>query len=509
MPTIWRKVMLELEMRNITKKFPGVLALENVSLEVERGSIHGLVGENGAGKSTLIKILSGAYIADTGKIIFENTEIVHPTPLSMIDKGIAVIYQELMLLKHATVAENIYLGRQPRKNGFIDYVKMKKDAADILEKLDLPLNPCTKVDSLSIACRQMVEIAKAMSKNAKLIVLDEPTAVLSEKELDGLFHLVKQLSGQGVSFIYISHRLKEIFDLCTDLTILKDGRVVEHGKTEDYTIDKLVCKMVGRDMKNIYPKRTVAPRNEEVLRVSNLERKGSFHNVSFSLKRGEILGFAGLAGSGRTEVMRAIMGIDPVDQGEIYHEGEKVTFKNPQEAIKDGFGLVPEDRKNQGLFLKQNMIFNAGIAALKSFMRSYVINIGKEKDNALKYISELHVHPESPHVIVSSMSGGNQQKIVLAKSLATGCKILIVDEPTRGVDVGAKQEIYSIFNDLVQKEGLSILMVSSELPEVLGMCDRILVMNEGTVAGIVNANMATEESLMALATRNTIRICFK
>ena len=492
--------MLELGMYHITKRFPGVVALDDICFEVEKGAIHALVGENGAGKSTLMKVLSGAYVADCGNVCIEGEEIKNFTPVSMINKGVAVIYQELMLLSNCTVAENIFLGRQPRnKLGMVNYAKMFDETAKIFEKLHLHLDPKAIVKDLSVASRQMVEIARAMSRNAKIIVLDEPTAVLSEKELEGLFSLVHELSEKGITFIYISHRLQEIFTLCTTLTILKDGRVVESGKVQDYTIDKLVSKMVGRDMANIYPSKDNRRTGPEILKVNKLGRNGIFKNISFSIKQGEIFGLAGLAGSGRSEILRAIMGADPIDEGEVQICGKPVKFKRPGNAIKMKLGIVPEERKTQGLLLKQNMIFNTTLSSIGKFTKNHLINIQKEKTATENYIEKLHIRPNSPNIVVSSMSGGNQQKVVLARWLASDCKLLLVDEPTRGIDVGAKQEIYNIINELVKK-GMAVLMVSSELPEILGICDRVLVMNDGNAAGIVDVRNTDEEQLMRLAT---------
>lgn len=488
-----------LRMEHITKAFPGVIALDNISLTVKRGSIHALVGENGAGKSTLVKILSGAYSLSCGRVFIEDEEITGITPAKMIEKGVAVIYQELMLLNHRTVAENIYLGNYPKKNGFIDYGTMDKNAEEIISSLKMDLDPKAVIRDLSVAKRQMVEIAKAMSRNAKIIVLDEPTAVLGESELKGLFDIVKRLSAQGITFIYISHRLKEIFELCTTLSIMKDGKMVESGKVEDYDTDKLIRLMVGRDMANIYPQKASSP-GEEILSVEGLSRGTVLKNVSFNLRKGEILGIAGLAGAGRTEVLRAIIGADKVEEGVIRLEGKKQCFRSPKDGIKAEMGIVPEERKTQGLLLKQNIIYNVGIAGLKKFKKYGLLNKRLEEKAARSYIKLFHIRPSMPKAITKNMSGGNQQKVVLAKCLHTDCKILLVDEPTRGIDIGAKQEIYQILNELVE-EGMSIIMVSSELPELIGMCNRILVMCEGRITGTIKAEEASEELLLSYATR--------
>ncbi|MDD3413761.1 MAG: sugar ABC transporter ATP-binding protein [Lachnospiraceae bacterium] len=488
-----------LRMEYITKAFPGVLALDNISLSVEKGAIHALVGENGAGKSTLMKILSGAYTLSCGQVFIENEEIKGITPALMIEKGVAVIYQELMLLTHQTVAENIYLGNFPKKNGLVDYKRMEENAQKILNELKLDLSPKAIIQDLSVAKRQMVEIAKAMSRNAKIIVLDEPTAVLGESELRGLFEIVKRLSKQGITFIYISHRLKEIFELCTSLTILKDGKVVESGKVEDYDTDKLIKLMVGRDMSHIYPPKKNHPQ-EVILTVDGLTRGKELQNVSFNLRKGEILGIAGLAGAGRTEILRAIIGADKYEKGVIKIDGVEKKFNSPKEAIKAELGIVPEERKTQGLMLKQDITYNVGIAALDNFKRGGLLRPKLEVEAAKKYINMFHIRPSITNILTMNMSGGNQQKVVLSKWINANCRILLVDEPTRGIDIGAKEEIYQILNGLVER-GMSIIMVSSELPELLGTCDRIMIMCEGRMTGMLDANDATEELLMTYATK--------
>ena len=489
-----------LKMNHISKSFPGVKALDDISISVKRGEIHALVGENGAGKSTLMKILSGAYSLDKGEIIIDGEKIENTTPAKMIEKGIAVIYQELMLLPHRTVAENIFLNRYPKnKMGKIDYKRMEEDTKKVIKELQLDLDPRAVVEDLSVAKRQMVEIAKAMSRNAKIVVLDEPTAVLGDNELEGLFRIVKNLAAEGVTFIYISHRLKEIFELCTSLTIMKDGQLVESGPVQNYTTEILVSRMVGRDVKDIYPKRERKCGNV-VLSIRNLTRKGAIENINFDLHKGEILGIAGLAGAGRSEILRAIIGADPIDEGNIELEGKPVKFKNVKEGILAGLGIVPEERKAEGLMLQQNMIFNMTIPALRKYKNKFgTLMLRKEAEITKKYIQMFHIRPGIPDTITSFMSGGNQQKVVLSKWIAADCKILLVDEPTRGVDVGAKEEIYEILNQLIEK-GLSIIMVSSELPELLGTCDRIMVMNEGKQTGLFDIEECSEETLMTFAT---------
>ncbi len=491
-----------LKMNHISKSFPGVKALDDISIELDDGDILGLVGENGAGKSTLMKILSGAYTLDEGEIIINGEKIEHPTPAAMIERGVAVIYQELMLLPHFTVAENIYQERYPMTSfGRIDFARMNADAQEVLDRVNLPVDPKDYVKDLSVAKRQMVEIAKALSKNAKIIVLDEPTAVLADEELKTLFELVKKLSSQGISFVYISHRLKEIFELCNKITIMKDGRLVENGVTADYDTDKLVEKMVGREMGDIYPPRDVKI-GDVVLKVEGLTRKGVLDNVSLELRQGEVLGLAGLAGAGRTETLRAIIGADKIDEGRITLFGEEKKFGTISDALLAGFGIVPEERKTEGLQLNNSVVFNISLPALHLYSNKFgKIIIKKERDTADEYIDVFQIRPGDKDLNVKFMSGGNQQKVVLAKWIAANCKILLVDEPTRGVDVGSKREIYTILNSLLE-QGLSIIMVSSELPELIGTCDRICVMNEGHIAGELTKDEFSEEKIMKYATRD-------
>ena len=488
-----------LQMKGISKSFPGVKALDDVTFSVKKGEIHALVGENGAGKSTLMKVLSGSYTADEGEIVIDGEKILNPNPALMIEKGVAVIYQELMLLKYRTVAENIFMGRYPKnKFGFVDYKKMRDDSIRILKELELNLDPDAVISDLNIAKRQMVEIAKAMSKNAKIIVMDEPTATLGEAELEGLFLTIRRLSKKGITFIYISHRLKEVFEICTSLTIMKDGAVVESGAVSDYDVNELVTKMVGRDVSNMYPANTRKP-GEVILKVEGLTRKGKFSDISFNLRRGEILGIAGLVGAGRTEILRALIGADHYDSGTITIDGMEKKIKCPTDGINAKLGIVPEDRKGQGLFLKQNIIYNISIASLKQFISGIIINPVKERKTAKKFVDMFHIRPGHLDTTVVNMSGGNQQKLIISKWLTSNLKILLIDEPTRGIDVGSRQEIYAILNDLVLK-GMSIIMVSSELPELLGMCDRIMVINEGRKTALVDRFDAKEELLMRYAT---------
>ncbi len=488
-----------LEMINISKTFPGVKALQNVSFSVAKGEVHGLVGENGAGKSTLMKVLSGAYISDSGGIKIDGSPVKDINPNLMIQLGVAVIYQEFMLAPHLTVAENIFLGRMPLKSfGRLDWEKMRRATVEISGQLELDLDPDARVKDLSVAKRQMVEIAKAMSKNARIIVLDEPTAVLGENELQGLFKLVRKLSEAGVSFIYISHRLNEVFEITDRVTIMKDGQVVGTDETRNLNTARLVKGMVGRELKDIYPVRTCKPGDEAII-VEGLNRGKALKDINFMVCKGEVVGFAGLAGAGRSEVIRAIAGADAVDSGEIKIFGRSFTPKSPKDAIKLGIGILPEDRKTEGLFLGQTVAFNTTISSFKEFIRRNIIGLKKEKRIAEEYINKLNIRPFNPSAKVRNLSGGNQQKVVFAKWLNAKCKIMLIDEPTRGIDVGAKQEIYRLIADLVEK-GVTVVVVSSELPEILGLCDRILVMHQGSIVANLHSSIATEELIMRYAT---------
>jgi ribose transport system ATP-binding protein len=493
---------LILEMRGIDKSFPGVQALRSVSLTVGRGEVLGLVGENGAGKSTLIKILSGAYTRDQGEISIGGQVIETASPHEMIERGVAVIYQEPSLAPHLTTAENIFMGRLPRtKFGLIDWPKLDHDTLAVGLKLGLNLRPRTRVQYLSVAQRQMVEIAKALSRDARLIVLDEPSAVLGEAELAGLFALIRRLAERGVAFIYISHRLNEVFEIAERVTVMKDGQVVGSDAVQNLTPARLIKLMVGRELSEIYPSRT-AMFGREALAVRGLTRRGSLHEVSLNVREGEILGIAGLAGSGRTEILRAILGADPLDAGQIEIFGRPVRIKSPRQAIELGLGLLPEDRKTEGLLLRQTVGFNMTIARLKQFAPQGILQLAAERKKVQDYIERLNVRTPGINTRIRSLSGGNQQKCVFAKWLNADCRILLADEPTRGVDVGAKREIYQLLADLAAR-GVAIVMVSSELPEILGLSDRVVVMREGHVMATLNRGEATEERIMHYATGHT------
>lgn len=489
-----------LKMVGIEKSFPGVKALQKVTFEVQRGEVHGLVGENGAGKSTLMKILSGAYRADHGIIAFDGTIRTNAMPSEMIECGLAVIYQEFAQAEHLSVAENIFLNRLPRNaGGLVDWRKARADAAEYMNRLGFMIDPETEISKLSVAQRQMVEIARAVSQNAKLIVLDEPSAVLGDSELEKLFVTIRSLQNEGVSFIYISHRLKEVFDICQSATVLRDGQVMKSEPISEWTTETLIQSMVGRSISDFFPNRN--PNfGDEVLRVKNLTRKGVLKDISLHLRAGEILGICGLAGAGRSELLRAIVGADPIDGGEIELHGKPVRIPSPRAAVRYGLGFAPEDRKTEGLFLARSVKFNITISRLKEFLNVSLINLLQERDRVNELSRAFRVKTPTIETPVGNLSGGNQQKCVLAKQINAKCDILLVDEPTRGVDVGAKREIYDLLVDLTEREGLAIIIVSSELPEIIGMCDRVLVMREGELTAEFLRTDVTEEGIMKHAT---------
>jgi ribose transport system ATP-binding protein len=490
---------IEVRMRNISKEFDGVQALSNVDFTIKGGEIHALVGENGAGKSTLVKILSGAITASKGTISINGKVHNITSPRVSRDLGISVIYQEFVLARHLTVAENIFLDRlTDNKLGVINWKKLFREADELLKKLgfdDIKSNQ--KVASLSVAYQQVVEICKSLSRNAKVLVLDEPSAVLTFSEIEKLFELLRGLKQQGIAIVYISHRLNEIFELCDTVTILKDGCLV--GDFDVKSLDKksLVDKMVGREFSTMFPKRD-AEIGEVVLRVQNLNAGRLVNNVSFSVRKGEVLGFAGLVGAGRTETMRALFGIDRVDSGVIYYKGNKTSFKQPYQAVKKKFGFLPEDRKLQGVLFNRTIRENTTLSSLKKVAIFGILQHKKEKEFTKAILQKLAAKYNKVDDKVSSLSGGNQQKVALAKWLAADCDLIVLDEPTRGVDVGAKTEIYKNINYLA-KQGVAIIMISSEMEEVTNFCDRVIVMRHGSIVGELNVGEMTEQNIARLS----------
>ncbi|HLJ54336.1 MAG TPA: sugar ABC transporter ATP-binding protein [Chthonomonadaceae bacterium] len=489
-----------LEMRNISKQYPGVKALDEVSLTVGAGEIHALLGENGAGKSTLMKILAGAQSKDQGEILLNGSLVNIASPQKAMDLGISIIYQEFNLVPYLSAGENIYLGREPRGAlpGFVDFKMLYREAQAVIDSLGVRFDARTPVNQLSVAQQQMVEIAKATSKKSKIIVMDEPSATLTDHELKALFDLARKLRAEGVSIVYISHRLEEVFEVCDRATIMRDGHWIATKAVADLTREEIIRLMVGRELKDAIPK-VPATLGEPALTVRNVNRTGVLHDVSFEVRKGEVLGLAGLVGAGRTETARVIFGADAMTSGSIEVLGKKVNIRSPQDAIKHGIGLVTEDRKQQGLVLGMAVRENTTLANLDLLAVMGFIKRGEENRVAEKYRADLSIRTPSIEQVVQNLSGGNQQKVVLAKWLFTGSKVLIFDEPTRGIDVGAKSEIYKLMNELAAK-GVAIIMISSELPEILGMSDRILVMHEGRITGELMRAEATQEKIMHLAT---------
>lgn len=488
-----------LEMKHIVKSFGGVHALQDVSIQIRQGEIHALVGENGAGKSTLMKILSGAYRKDSGEIYIDGKPVDISVPRDAMNYGIAVIYQEFTLASDLTVAENIYIDQLSTGKGLINWKELNKKASEQLSLLGFSdISPKARVGDLSVGYQQVVEICKNLSREVKILVLDEPTAVLTFAEIKRLFQVLQKLRDQGVSIIYISHRLNEIFELCDRISVLKDGQYVGTVETKDVDKNELVSMMVGRTMNQMYPTRQ-AKVGEEVLRVEKLCAGKMVQEVSFSVRAGEILGFSGLVGAGRTETMRAIFGASAVESGKIIYLGKETRFRNPGEAIEQGLGMVPENRKEQGVLLQQSIRMNSTLTVLGSKISKFgVISHKKEKKFAADLLKSIATKYGSLEDNADSLSGGNQQKISLAKWMAADCKCIIFDEPTRGVDIGAKVEIYNIMNELAEA-GVAIIMISSEMPEIIGMCDRAIVMRCGKVSAEYLREDITEDNLIKAA----------
>lgn len=489
-----------LQMKSITKTYPGVRALDSVDFEVAKGEIHALVGENGAGKSTLMKILAGAQPMDSGGILIEGKPVHITSPQRAMEFGISIIYQELNLVPYLNAAENIFLGREPRGvlPGFVNFPVMYAEAQKVTDNLGVKLNVRLPVNRLSIAQQQMVEIAKATSRNATIIAMDEPSATLTEHELRSLFDLIRSLKQQDVSIVYTSHRLEEIFEIADRVTVLRDGHLVGTKHISETDRDDIIRMMVGRELKEKIPKQA-AEIGQPALTVKNLTRKGVLEDINFTVNRGEVLGVAGLVGAGRTELARAIFGADAYDSGEVQLNGTRVDIRSPRDAIRMGIGLVTEDRKALGLILGMVVRENISLANLNPLTWLGFVNRREEKRVAAQFVEDLMIKTPSVEQQVQHLSGGNQQKVVLAKWLFTQSKVMIFDEPTRGIDVGSKVEIYQLMNRLAAN-GVAIIMISSELPEILGMSDRILVMHEGRIAGELSREEATQEKIMHLAT---------
>lgn len=497
-----------LEMRSITKEFPGVRALDGVTFDLVGGECHALVGENGAGKSTLMKILFGVYPygSYSGEILIDGQVKRFRNVQDAESAGIAIIFQELSLIKELSVAENIFLGNLPSRFGIVDWDLMNRKTKELLEQLHLSISPQTLVGDLSIGKQQLIEIAKALSKNAKILVLDEPTSALTESETEHLFKILRKLKAQGVGLIYISHKLEEVFSISDRITVLRDGKTVATKRTEEFTKDEVISLMVGREVENIFPESTHEPESE-ALRVENLTvydptlpDKKVVDDVSFSVRKGEVVGIAGLMGAGRSELLMAIFGSwQGKRTGKIFVEGKEVSINSPTDAIQAGIGFVTEDRKRYGLILDKSIVENITLASLKEVSGRFLTDQLRETTATKNLMSTLRIKASSPLTITGTLSGGNQQKVVLGKWLLTKPKILFLDEPTRGIDVGAKQEFYLQINNLA-KQGLAIVLVSSELPEVLGLADRVLVLHEGKLTAQFSKHEVTPEKVMMAAT---------
>jgi ABC-type sugar transport system ATPase subunit len=484
-----------LELKNVSKKFPGVQALDNARFDVLPGEVHALLGENGAGKSTLIKIVSGVHKPDAGEIFIDGQRVSFNNPREAQAKGVATIYQELILYPQLTVAENIFMGHAPRGMlGMVNWGEMRKQARDVLHSLEIyDMDVNSKVGAMSIGKRQRVEIAKALSQNARILIMDEPTAALTEADVQRLFGIVRLLRERGVSIIYISHRLEEVFMLADRVTVLRDGQYVGTKPVKDTNEGELISMMVGRTIDNLFPK-LPAKMGETVLKVEKLWHKPMTRGVSLELRGGEIVGLAGLVGSGRTELAHVLFGVTPAQSGKITLEGKPVQIKNPGQAMHLGIAYVPEDRGNQGLIKQMRVRENVSLAVLRSMVKNGMIDSAAERQLAAHSIEQLGIRTPSAEQVVNKLSGGNQQKVVVSKWLASKPKLLIMDEPTRGVDVGAKAEIHHLISELAQ-QGLAILMISSELPEVMGMSDRILVMREGLIVAEFSRQEVTQEKI--------------
>lgn len=487
-----------LRMHDIDKSFPGVHALDHVSFDVEAGTVHALVGENGAGKSTLMKVISGSYLPDSGTMEVFGERRTFRSPAEAQHHGISMIHQELAIVPERTVASNVFLGREPRMLGglFIDREELNARTQALLDRLDVRVGPEDVVSRLSIAQQQMVEVAKALSYNARIIIMDEPTSSLTERETATLFRTIKELRDDGITVIYISHRMEEIFEIADRVTVLRDGQTIRTDATADLDADTIVSSMVGRTIEDIFPKREV-PIGEVILEVEGLSG-GRFREVSFNLRAGEILGVSGLVGAGRSEMVKGLLGIDPITGGRIRIGGEEIVAPSVDDMMRRGCAFVPEDRKSEALFLGMSVRDNLGISMLHRLFRSGFLRFRRLEEMVREYIRRLRIQTPGSGQIIRNLSGGNQQKVIIARCLALTPSVLILDEPTRGIDVGAKAEIHSIIGDLAAK-GVGIIMISSELPEILGVADRVLVMKEGRLVAEMDRGEASEDAIMQRA----------
>lgn len=487
-------------MKNISKNFPGVKALDHVQFELRSGEVMALLGENGAGKSTLMKILSGVYTRDEGSLEIFGKEYGDLTPRQAQEIGVAIIHQELNMCRHLSVAENMFLGREKVKAGVLSNAQMEEEAARILEELKIDMDPGQVVGELPVSKQQMVEIAKALSTHARILIMDEPTSALTAGEIEDLFRIIRDLKAKGCGIVYISHRLEELSHIVDRVTIMRDGQFITSMNFRDTTLDEIIANMVGREIKEKFP-RVSCKKGKKVLEVRNLNAGHMVRNVNFSLYEGEIVGFAGLMGAGRTETTRAIFGVDPKEGGEIILDGKPVTIRKPEDAIRAGIVLAPEDRKKDGLCTKLSIRHNIALPNLDLLCNKFgVINSQKELEMCDRVVENLKVKTPSVEVNTGNLSGGNQQKVVVGKWLARNSRVVIFDEPTRGIDVAAKVEIYNLMNDL-KKQGIAVMFVSSEMPEVMGIADRLIVMCDGRITGEMSAEEATQSGILTLATQ--------
>ena len=484
------------ELKGIHKSFYGVEVLHGVDLYLKPGSVHALMGENGAGKSTLMKVLAGVHKCDAGEVVINGKKVEIDSPAKAQELGIAMIHQELSPVNEMSVAENIFLGREPSKMGFVNYAQLYRQTAELLEDLKIHINPKSKMKTLRVADQQMVEIAKAISQNAQIVIMDEPTSAITDNEVDSLFRMIRDMTARGVGIVYISHKMDEIFRICDEITVLRDGTNVNTWKTSEVDNETLIRSMVGRELKEQFPKVTV-PIGETVLKVEHLTLPGQYEDISFELHKGEILGFVGLVGAGRTELMHSLFGMTRPESGKITLHGEEVSFKSPRDAIKHGIAYVTEDRKGEGLVLPMSVHHNTTLAALSDFVRTGLLQDRKENHVVGEEVDHLGIKVHTVRQAVKSLSGGNQQKVVLAKWMITHPRIIIFDEPTRGIDVGAKAEIYKIMCNYVA-EGNAVIMISSEMPEAMGMSDRIIVLSNHKYSGELKREEFSQEAIVKM-----------
>ena len=489
-----------LRVEEVSKGFPGVQALNEVSFELRKGEVHALVGENGAGKSTLMKILSGVYQPDKGKITYKGKEIHFQNARESAEAGIGIIYQELNLVPHLTVAQNIYIGREPRTLlGYIDDKKMNVDSKEILKKLNLDIDPSTRLNKLSISKQQMVEIAKALSKDSEILIMDEPTSALTETEIDELFKVIHSLRDRGVGIIYISHRLDELKHIVDRITVFRDGHYIATSDYASITMEEIINKMVGRKLENMFPVRHNVPTDKKLLEVRHIVRNGILKDISFDLFEGEILGIAGLMGAGRSELARAIFGADPINSGDVLRDGKKLKIRSPSDAIRHGIAYLSENRKEEGLAVKMRLDQNVTMANVAEVSKRFgIISRAQELKATKEYVEELSIRTPSLVQVINNLSGGNQQKVVVAKWLFRDSRILFFDEPTRGIDVGAKYAIYELIERLA-RQGVGVVVISSELPEIIGMTDRVLVLHEGRLTATLRTKDTSQEEILNYA----------